>query len=210
MGSNTADEYIQQFETLADELELDEVALIHIFEHGLHCSVTEKIYGLEVMPKTLKSWKEYASRFDNQFCQFHALTKDFPNSCYSPQMVTNPTSNTMAPACTNVAAATPTTTQTHFPPTVGPVPMDIDWAHARCQEEFMKKGLCFRCGQNGHVAKDCPQARPVIRTVDIEMSEGTASASEGGRTPATDVEAVVKAVLAKTKNASADIKKKDF
>jgi hypothetical protein len=58
------------------------------------------------------------------------------------------------------------------------------------------------------VAKDCPQARPVIRAVDIETSEGTASASEGGRTPAIDVEAVVKAVLAKTKKASADIKKK--
>jgi hypothetical protein len=126
MGSNTANEYVQQFETLADESELDEVALIHIFECGLHCSVTEKIYGLEVMPKTLKSWKEYASHFDNQFRRFRVLTKDFPHSHYSPQTVTNPTSNTMAPACTNVAAAMPTTTQTCFPPTVGPVPMDID------------------------------------------------------------------------------------
>jgi hypothetical protein len=209
MGSNTVNEYVQQFKTLADELELDEVTLIHIFKCGLHCSVT-KIYGLEVMPKTLKSWKEYASHFDNQFHQFRVLTKDFPNSHYSPRMVTNPTSNTMVPAHTNVAAAMLTTTQTHFPPTVGPAPMDIDRARACRREEFMKKGLCFQCGQNGHVAKDYPQARPVIRAVDIEMSEGTASASEGGRTPAIDVEAVVKVVLAETKKALADIKKKDF
>ena len=71
MGASTADEYIQQFETLADESELDEVALIHVFECSLHRSVTEKIYGLEAMPKKLKSWKEYTSCFDNQYCCFH-------------------------------------------------------------------------------------------------------------------------------------------
>ena len=67
MGSSTTDKFIQQFETLADESELDEVTLIHLFEHGLHRSVTEKIYRVEVMPKTLKGWKEYASHFDNQY-----------------------------------------------------------------------------------------------------------------------------------------------
>ena len=70
MGTSTADKFIQQFEALTDESELDEVALTHLFERGLHCSVTEKIYGVEVMPKTLKGWKEYASRFDNQYCRF--------------------------------------------------------------------------------------------------------------------------------------------
>ena len=84
MGASTADEYIQQFETLADESELDEVALIHIFKHGLHCSVTKKIYGLEAMPKTLKGWKEYASCFDNQYRRFRALVKDPPNPHHLP------------------------------------------------------------------------------------------------------------------------------
>ena len=53
MGTSTVDKFIQQFEALTDESELDEVALTHLFEHGLHCLVTEKIYGVEVMPKTL-------------------------------------------------------------------------------------------------------------------------------------------------------------
>ena len=70
MGTSTADEFIQQFEALADESELDEVTLTHLFECGLHCSVTEKIYGVKVMPKTLKGWKEYASHFDNQYHRF--------------------------------------------------------------------------------------------------------------------------------------------
>ena len=84
MGTSTADEFIQQFEALADDSELDEVALTHLFECGLHHLVTKKIYGVEVMPKTLKGWKEYASHFDNQYCQFRALTKDTPSPCYPP------------------------------------------------------------------------------------------------------------------------------
>ena len=45
MGTSPADEFIQQFEALADKSKLDEVALTHLFECGLHRSVTEKIYG---------------------------------------------------------------------------------------------------------------------------------------------------------------------
>ena len=76
MGTSTADEFIQQFKALADESELDEVTLTHLFECGLHHSVTKKIYGVKVMPKTLKGWKEYTSCFDNQYRQFRVLTKD--------------------------------------------------------------------------------------------------------------------------------------
>lgn len=207
MGTNTADEYVQQFETLADESELDEVALIHVFERGLHRSVTEKIYGLEVMPKTLKSWKEYASRFDNQYRRFRALTKDPPNPRYPPRTTTN--TNTI-PVRTNAATAASTTTQTRLPTTLGPGPMDIDRARARRREDFMKKGLCFRCGQGGHVAKDCPQARPMIRAVDVEADENSVAAFEEGKTPTVDVEAVVRAVLAETKKTSAKAERKDF
>ena len=51
MGTSMVDKYIQQFKTLADESELDEVTLIHVFECGLHHSVTEKVYGLEAIPR---------------------------------------------------------------------------------------------------------------------------------------------------------------
>ena len=120
MGTSTADEYIQQFKTLADESELDEVALIHVFECGLHCSVTEKVYGLEAMPKTLKGWKEYTSCFDNQYCHFHALVKDPPNSRHLPQPATNTVLNPSL-ACT-APLTTPAPTQTHSPATLGPRP----------------------------------------------------------------------------------------
>ena len=208
MGASTADEYIQQFETLVDESELDEVALIHVFERGLHHSVTKKIYGLEAMPKTLKGWKEYASCFNNQYCHFCALVKDPPNPHHLPRpaasTVPNPTPARAAPS------ATPAPTQTCSLAMLGPGPMDIDQAHARRCKEFMKKGLCFQCRQSGHVAKDCPQARPVIRVVDAGLSEEGTTAPKGERTSTVDIEAVVRAVLAEMKRVSTDTEKKDF
>ena len=209
MGSSTADEFIQQFETLADKSELDEVALIHLFEHGLHRSITEKIYGVEVMPKMLKGWKEYASHFGNQYRRFQALTKDAPNPCYPPQTMSNPTPSP-APMCNNVTTTTPTAPPSRPPVTSGPGPMDIDRACARCHEEFMKKGLCFRCRQSGHIAKDCPRARPTIRAVDMEVNENSATALEEEKTIAVDVKAVVRAVLAEMRKTSAEAEKKDF
>jgi hypothetical protein len=209
MSTNTADEFIQQFETLSDESELDEVALIHLFERGLHRSVTEKIYGVEVMPKTLKGWKEYASRFDNQYRRFRALTKDTPNPRYPPRTTANPTPSS-TPVRSNVTTVTPAAPPMRPPATSGPGPMDIDRARARRREEFMKKGLCFRCGQSGHMAKDCPRARPAIRAVDVETSESSATMSEEEKTTAVDIEAVVRAVLAETRKMSAEAEKKDF
>ena len=72
------------------------------------------------------------------------------------------------------------------------------------------RSLCFRCGQSGHVAKDCPQARPVIRAVDAGLSEEGATAPEGEKTSTVNIEAVVRAVLAEMKRVLTDTEKKDF
>ena len=34
--------------------------------------------------------------------------------------------------------------------------MDIDAMTTKQQDEAMKKGLCFGCGKQGHLSKDCP------------------------------------------------------
>ena len=60
------------------------------------------------------------------------------------------------------------------------------------------------------MAKDCPQARPVIRAVDARLSEESTMTPEGEKAPTINIEAVVRAVLAKMKRALTDAEKKDF
>ena len=51
------------------------------------------------------------------------------------------------------------------------------------------------------MAKDCPQARPVIRAVDAGLSEESTATPKGEKAPTVDIEAVVRTVLAETKRA---------
>ena len=37
--------------------------------------------------------------------------------------------------------------------------MDIDILSTEQQEEVMKKGLCFGCGKQGHISKNCPDEK---------------------------------------------------
>ena len=149
MGTSTADEFIQQFEALADESELDEVMLTHLFECGLHCSVTKKIYGVELMPKTLKGWKEYTSHFDNQYHRFQALTKDTPSSRY-PMWLQQP----WQPSNASPSHIRPRTHGYWSSPCVPPqriyeegtlLPMRTEWTHGK------RLPSCQTCNQgSGH------------------------------------------------------------
>ena len=40
-----------------------------------------------------------------------------------------------------------------------PNAMDVDSMTVEQRAEAMKKGLCFRCGKNGHLSKDCPDKK---------------------------------------------------
>ena len=37
--------------------------------------------------------------------------------------------------------------------------MDIDALTLNKRTDYMKKGLCFRCGKPGHLNKDCPDKK---------------------------------------------------
>ena len=50
--------------------------------------------------------------------------------------------------------------------------MDIDAPSTEQREEAMKKGLCFGCGKQGHIGKNCPdKKKPTSVTKKMNRKE---------------------------------------
>lgn len=119
------------------------------FEEGLKASLVHTIYTLPEMPKTLKSQKDWALKFDKQQRQYeekHKTSSLMPKKTwekYTPQeKVAHPWTAVMP-------SATSTSKRDGTRVVFGGQgqPMDIDRA--------CSGGACYVCGQKGHIAKYC-------------------------------------------------------
>ena len=58
--------------------------------------------------------------------------------------------------------------------------MDIDAMTTKQQDKVMKKGLCFGCGKQGHLSRDCPtKKRPMTSSTPLSYASTWAPASTG-------------------------------
>lgn len=143
-GNGSCEEYVASFKELMDDSGYNEAALMVEFERGLSRSLTDKIYNLEYLPRTLDGWMEQALKFDRYGRQKEERQRLNHPTSHSSQP--RPPSHTQ-PATNTTPKPLPTPTK---PSTSDVVPMEIDASRKKLGPK-----LCYRCKQPGHFARDC-------------------------------------------------------
>jgi len=169
MGSDTADKYITKFEVLEHLTGYNDVALLEKFKQGLPVALADAIVNARP-EKTLKAWKECARDLNMRWRERQAEKKQFGQTKSTPSITsfksTSLHSETKRPApvpstSTHYSTSTPRDHRDSTGITFGGQgqPMDIDRATKRAL------GLCYKCSQKGHLAKDCPGTAYTIRSM---------------------------------------------
>jgi hypothetical protein len=146
-GTRTAEEYSIEFNDIAYRTGFNDAGHIEYFKKGLNRELLKKVYSLPDVPDTLSDWIKYAIRFDRNWRNLQADLRT-PSS---------PRANT--PRSSTTASTYTSNTRTGGATTYGGLgkPMDVD-ALNKLKEERRKLGVCLRCGDKGHFARDCPKA----------------------------------------------------
>jgi hypothetical protein len=106
------------------------VHLIGLFRKALNEPLARRILFGEEIPKTIEGWFKKANQFDSNFRMAQAI-------------MGKKTTNGKKPW------------QTSKPAAKDPNAMDVDALSTEQKNEYMQKGLCFKCGERGHLSRNC-------------------------------------------------------
>ena len=180
------------FEELAEEAEYDEEAQIHAWLSMMDDDLIQRLYLTDPLPTTISEWKRRAVRMDElrravqtegTDRRFFGNRAGYWNPANRRPNQTPPTPGnrnerrpppTNAPSNRFMGQSTPSAPARppYTPPvTQNSVPMDIDRAKGRGNMGMRRRNIqCFRCGQMGHIARDCT-AKVDIRATTTEAGE---------------------------------------
>jgi len=168
--NRTADEYVNEFRLTVSKagLPTDNDMIIRTFRKGLNRALATRILYSDKKPDALnntatkKGWYTIAIEFDRIHRDNVQALDDRTDKPTGRQL--NPPNNRFRQAYGRGYAAGPAYNRGNYQqPRYDPNAMDIDVVTTAInamtyeeQGEFLKKGLCFKCGQPGHVARNCP------------------------------------------------------
>ncbi|KAI5115912.1 hypothetical protein M0805_001009 [Coniferiporia weirii] len=147
-----ADDFNNQFQSLATRSGITSPeALIALYQAGLTPALLKSIYNRDIMPTTINTWYQAASRSDNIYRHLRAIQGPPPPTQqnnrfrkFSNNPRTNPSSNN------------------NRPPRLTPE------EHDKC----FKEGRCLACREKGHNSHDCTKF-PTSNTRMIRTTEQT-------------------------------------
>src|ERR1700730_16784756 len=167
---------------------MDEVGdldiLVHWLELNLSRRLVGRIYGVSLMPETYVQWKALAERLDAQQRRFDGVIMQqnsvrpvlpttncppFPQTRFAPAALPHAPASAPRPFPAQPLARTPAPPSMPHPTNASDA-MVVDCA---CAPGVVHS--CFRCGQVGHMVRECPLPdmrsqilRPQVRTVESQ------------------------------------------
>ncbi|SJL16841.1 uncharacterized protein ARMOST_20370 [Armillaria ostoyae] len=174
-GTMTATEYLQELEKLAKKAKLqhdtnDRGHMVMVLRQGVPTSYTNMIANIRTnIPVGYEQWGQRIIVMNEERQRKAAL--DLVGRMYQPQPPP-PQQNAGTPKGASGATTSPAPKKTVTGTTFGGrgQPMDID---------AVKSGNCFRCGEKGHISKNCPLQswnkgkKQEVRTSTTEPSTGS-------------------------------------
>jgi len=123
-----------------------DTTLINLYQKILNRPLLKKILDSDNVPMTIQGWKDKAVQLDNNYRRKMAI---------------------LGKTRENRGQTTNNTGRWFFRPNNQQIQnwmkdlnaMDVDALSIKQQEEAMKKGACFGCGEIGHISHNCPKKR---------------------------------------------------
>ena len=165
-GTDTVDEYIAKFRTLAFQTGITDTGpLIIWFTAGLKAPLVRQIYSNFPLPTTMEEWYSRASLLENQWRRGQATIEGQGRTGGGKKKDNFRRNNRPGPGGGGPSHKPQyrprdnhARTQTHDPDA-----MDTSIRHILTREEkdrFFKEGRCFHCQETGHRAAQCPNKKP--------------------------------------------------